>query len=336
MKIGFSFIDLAPGGAQNLLVQLAEGMAQRSHQVFFYLSNRQVSPSHRDPSLCKQISSIAIQVSNPSRLLECDVIQLDGYHSLRHKFVFLSARQKCVETIHSLYSLQRSGPLYMPNLVAVSEYIRSKIHHPARRIYNGIHLPVKNLLPKNFDICCLGRIHPVKNHSLFLSLCKSLYQERGRLSALIIGGHAANPDYRQEIDHSIQELEKQGVSMTMTGTIPQAEVFSWLEQSKILIIPSLDEGFGRMAVEGMACGLPVVANPVGGIREIIIEGETGFFTMKNNLESFVNRSMVLLDDASLREKMGSAGEKRAKEVFSFEAMANAYEDLYVEVVKRQV
>lgn len=337
MKIGFSFIDLAPGGAQNLLVQLAEAMAQRNHQVLFYLSTRRETPSHRDPSLFKQISSVALQVSKPAGLLKCEVIQVDGYHSLRHKFGFLPVRHRCVETIHSLYSLRRSGPLYFPHLVAVSEYIRLKIRHPAIRIYNGIHLPEKTIpFHKKFDLCCLGRIHPVKNHTLFLSLCKSLYEERGRLSALIIGGHTGDSDYKLRIDRSIQELEAEGISITMTGTIPQAEVFSWLQQSKILIIPSLDEGFGRMAVEGMACGLPVVANPVGGIREIIIEGETGFFARENNLESFVNHSLVLLDDPSLRDRMGSAGQNRAKAVFSFEKMAKDYEDLYAEVVRRQV
>jgi glycosyltransferase involved in cell wall biosynthesis len=46
--------------------------------------------------------------------------------------------------------------------------------------------------------------------------------------------------------------------------------------------------------------------------------------------------MVLLDDPSLRDRMGSAGQNRAKEVFSFEKMAKAYEDLYAEVVIRQV
>jgi glycosyltransferase involved in cell wall biosynthesis len=337
MKIGFSFIDLAPGGAQNLLVQLAEAIAQRGHEVFFYLSSYGKSSSHRDPFLFNQINSVALQVHHPSGLLQCDVIQVDGYHSLRHKFPFFMARQRCIETIHSLYSLRRSGPLYFLNLVAVSEYIRSKMRQPARVIYNGIHLPEqKDLIEKIFDICILGRIHPVKNHPLFLSLCESLYDKRGRCSAVIIGGYAGDADYKFKIDRSIRKLEGKGISITMTGTIPPSEVYTWLLQSKILIIPSLDEGFGRMAVEGMACSLPVVANPVGGLREIIIEGETGLFAIRNELESFTELSMTLLGDPSLRERMGIAGQKRAKDIFSFERMVNAYEELYTDVLRRKV
>lgn len=115
----------------------------------------------------------------------------------------------------------------------------------------------------------------------------------------------------------------------------------------VFCCPSIYEPFGIINLEAMACGTPVVASAVGGIKEVVVHEETGFlvpldqyqespFEAKNpdvfarSLAEPVNR---LMRDASLRERMGEAGRKRVMEVFSWKAIARDVRDLYQSLVE---
>ena len=334
MKIGFSFIDLASGGAQIHLVQLAEAFASRGHLIYYYLHKSSHNEAHCDPFLNQKLNLIAQSVSHPRQLLNCDIIQLDGFHSIWRKFFYINHLQKSVEVFHSTYSIHRSRPILSPNRVAVSRYIQNLLPSPTKVIHNGVLLP--EIIPQQeqtYDLCILGRIHPVKNHLLFLAICDLLYEERGQLSALIIGGFAPDLAYKGKIIHEIEKLQAKGVNLLVTGTIPPTQIFHWLSMSKLQLITSVDEGFGRMAIEGMSCRLPVVANPVGGLNEIVIDGETGYFAELNDPPSFLQKTKYLLDNPTLRTKMGLAGRKTVKSSFSFEKMIDGYENFYNEILK---
>jgi len=106
--------------------------------------------------------------------------------------------------------------------------------------------------------------------------------------------------------------------------------------------PALHEPFGIINLEAMACETPVVASAVGGIKEVVVDGETGFLVpleqMKEspfeptNPEKFARdlaaRINQLMKDRHLREKFGQAGRKRAKEKFSWSAIAEKTKALY--------
>jgi glycosyltransferase involved in cell wall biosynthesis len=336
MKIGFSFIDLASGGAQILLIQLAKELARRGHIISYYLYAPEESILHRDLFLVEKMNSFARPLSHPVHMRDCEIIQLDGYHSLRHKWIYLLFWNKCFETFHSIYSLKRSGPIYCKNRIAVSQYILSHVKGTARVIYNGIHLPDNvGHDPLEYDICILGRFHPVKNHHLFFSICQNLFAQRKQLSALVIGGLAGKPVYQSQMKQEIEQVRQMGINLVVTGTIPYNQVNQWLRKAKIQLITSEDEGFGQMAIEGMGCRLPIIANPVGGLTEIVVDGVTGFLPKRNDPESFARHAMILLENESLRENMGQAGRERVKNFFTLEKMVDSYEDFYKEVYRGQ-
>jgi glycosyltransferase involved in cell wall biosynthesis len=332
MRIGFSLVDLAMGGAQTFFVQLAQGLSSRGHTLTYWLAADLQDRQHVQPALKTSLDAVAEPVRYPWNLWGTDVIHMDGYHSIRRKFFYLPRWRRCVETYHSSYSVERSGPIYPPHCVAVSQAVQSMLTVPSRLIYQGVPLHLADLSSeKRFDVAILGRIHPVKNHRLFLEICASLYRKRGQCSALLIGGHPRSGPYQREIESKIQQLRRQGIALCLTGDVPPTEVWSWLGKARVLLVTSHQEGFGRTAIEAMACEVPVVANPVGGLMEIVQTGETGYLTRKDDVTSFVHHTTQLLENPSLYRSMGSRGRSRVEEHFSLKCMVSAYEDLYREV-----
>jgi glycosyltransferase involved in cell wall biosynthesis len=89
-----------------------------------------------------------------------------------------------------------------------------------------------------------------------------------------------------------------------------------------------------MAIEALACGVPVVANPVGGLLEIVRPGETGFLGGQDNIASLVEPTMRLLEDETLRQAMGQCGRAFVQDRFSLERMVADYEILYRQIVEQ--
>jgi glycosyltransferase involved in cell wall biosynthesis len=333
LHIGFSFVDLAMGGAQTFLTQLAQGLAERGHNLYYYLYASQDDTSHASPMLVSTLREIAEALPHPRELLHFDVIQLDGYHSLLRKLPFLLHLDRCVETFHSSYSVSRSGPIYAIHRVAVSKVVQAELKHPTRLIYQGIKLPpLPSSEGRPYDIAILGRIHPVKGQLLFLKICEELFRMRGSLQVLILGGSTPASLYQQQVEAEVARLRGAGLEIHMTGDIPPSMVFDWIARVKILLVTSQIEGFGRMALEALACKTPVIANPVGGLLEIIRVGQTGFFANRDDPASFSGIASRLLDDPGLRQRLGEQGRQDVSTRFSYAAMLDAYEALYSDIV----
>ena len=335
MHIGFSFVDLAMGGAQVFFVQLAKGLAARGHALSYWLAANSGDPQQVQPALKAALDEVAQPVHHPWHLWRADVIHLDGYHSLRRKLPYLPCWGSCLETYHSAYSVRRAGPLYPCHRVAISRFVQTLLPALTRVIHHGIPFPFT--LPvseRKFDVAILGRIHPVKNHRLFLAVCEELYRRRGHCSALLIGGHSRSGPYEQEISAEIERLQKIGVRLYLTGDVPPDDLWQQLSQARVLLVTSHSEGFGRMALEALACGVPVVANPVGGLLEIVHPGETGFLAEQDNIASFVELTMRLLEDETLRQVIGQCGRTFVEDHFSLERMVADYEILYRYIVEQ--
>jgi len=336
VHIGFSLVDLAMGGAQVFFVQLAQGLAARGHTLSYWLAACAGDSQRVQPALKAALDDVAQSVRHPWGLWPADVIHLDGYHSLRRKLAYLPRWGRCVETYHSAYSVRRAGPVYPRYRVAVSEAVQSLLPAPARVIYQGIALsPVPAAAGKRFDVAILGRIHPVKNHRLFLAVCEELYRRRGHCSALLIGRHPRPGPYQQEIDGEIERLREIGVDLHLAGDVPPDALWQRLSETRVLLVTSHSEGFGRMAIEAMACGVPVVANPVGGLLEVVRPGETGFLAERDDVASFAEQTMRLLEDETLRQAIGRRGRAFVQERFSLERMVAEYEVLYRQIAERR-
>lgn len=108
-------------------------------------------------------------------------------------------------------------------------------------------------------------------------------------------------------------------NVTVVKNVPHAEAMAALHRSSIVVVPSVwREPLGRVAVEGMLLGRPVVASNVGGLMDFIEDGVTGVLVSPGDAEALTRALDVLLDNPDLRARMGQAGQLRARR---FEASA---------------
>jgi glycosyltransferase involved in cell wall biosynthesis len=87
-------------------------------------------------------------------------------------------------------------------------------------------------------------------------------------------------------------------------------------------------------LEAMACRAPVIGSNVGGIKDIIIDGETGLLSKQKNSDSLAEKIIQLLSDEQLRKKVIENGFKLVKENFAWETISDRFLNIYLEVIKK--
>lgn len=124
--------------------------------------------------------------------------------------------------------------------------------------------------------------------------------------------------------------------------VDKATVYELYSHAAVFCCPSVYEPFGIINLEAMACETAVVASAVGGIKEVVVDGETGFLVPLEQTDStsfaplnpekfshdLAEKINLLMANAQLREKMGKAGRRRAEEKFSWAAIARQTVELY--------
>ena len=100
----------------------------------------------------------------------------------------------------------------------------------------------------------------------------------------------------------------------------RTDVYSVLKAFDLFVMSSTTEGLGTSLLDAMACGTPVVATAVGGIPEVVVDGETGLLVPPRDPDALAHAILRLLEDRALRERMGAAGLARVRERFTAEAM----------------
>jgi len=114
------------------------------------------------------------------------------------------------------------------------------------------------------------------------------------------------------------------------GFVPQPELQELYARAAVVACPSHREGFGVACAEAMAHGKPVVASEVGGLRDLVVDGETGLLVPPRDVTSLRAGLERLLADPELRRRLGSAGRERIREHFSWDRFGTdtirAYED----------
>jgi glycosyltransferase involved in cell wall biosynthesis len=110
------------------------------------------------------------------------------------------------------------------------------------------------------------------------------------------------------------------------------DVAEVLAEAQVFALATHWEGLPLSVLEAMRSGLPVVATDVGGVKEAVVEGETGFLVGRGDEAGFRERLARLLQDPRLRASLGEAGRKRYEEAFTLERMLRETWRLYEEIL----
>lgn len=114
----------------------------------------------------------------------------------------------------------------------------------------------------------------------------------------------------------------------------QDHVERLIPQNHVLLLPSEMESFGLAALEGMACGLPVVATQAGGLPELVTHGLNGFLAPVGDTAGQAAHVVNLLSDRALYERMSTAARRAAVDRFSTDLIIPQYERYYADVLAR--
>jgi colanic acid/amylovoran biosynthesis glycosyltransferase len=112
------------------------------------------------------------------------------------------------------------------------------------------------------------------------------------------------------------------------GFVPPDELGKLYARAAVVVCPSHREGFGVACLEAMAHGRPVVASAVGGLLDLVVDGETGIHVPPGDVAALRAALERLLADTELRQRMGEAGRRRAAERFSWDAVTRETLELY--------
>jgi glycosyltransferase involved in cell wall biosynthesis len=130
----------------------------------------------------------------------------------------------------------------------------------------------------------------------------------------------------------------QGLSdrVALHGFVAQNDLVALYHAADLCVVPSiLYESFSYTCLQAMACGRPVVATTMGGIPEVVIDGETGLLVPPGDPVALAAALRRLIDDARLRRRLGRAGRERAVQLYAHRTVAQQNLAVYAEVINRQ-
>ncbi|WP_243092671.1 glycosyltransferase family 4 protein [Thermus hydrothermalis] len=221
----------------------------------------------------------------------------------------------------------RAGDL----VLAVSERdrelaLRYRVVPPERirLVWNGVPDTPLRANPSHNPprIVMVGRFAPQKDHALLLRALAELRDLPWRLD--LVGQGPLLPE--------VQALaERLGLEQRVRFLGKRLDVDRILADAQVFVLASNWEGLPLSVLEAMRAGLPVVASDVGGVREAVLEGRTGFLVPRGDVTLLRERLALLLQDPSLRVALGREGRKRYEAHFTLERMLRqvwaAYEEL---------
>ena len=219
-------------------------------------------------------------------------------------------------------------------------------------IHNGIDLKEYRKVPSTAALQRHG-IDPDKPYLLFVGritrqkgiiyLVRAIQYMDTDFQIVLCAGAPDTPEIGEEMKDAVESAMKQRSDIIwIAEMVDRNAVTELYSHAAVFCCPSIYEPFGIINLEAMACETAVVASAVGGIKEVVVDGETGFLVpleqmkespfepldpekFSHDLAAKINQLMA---DPKLREKFGKAGRKRVEEKFSWAAIARKTKGLY--------
>lgn len=285
------------------------------------------------------------------RLLKNEHFDVYHFHSFNAGLLgilqTLSARKSFLLTVHSdtanFFASTRNwsklNPLYLflrlteilvaksiGNIIAVDERLKEyafrlgvkRVWKIGNSVDTDYFSPIGGIAggsENEFLILCPRMLVPKNGVIYALKSINLLPYMPGGIRLLIAG----DGPLRSELQREADEIGKDRISFL--GECDRDRMRTLYRNCDVVVIPSitskgLQEATSISALEAMACGKPVIASNIGGLREIVIDGETGYLVEECKADAIAGRILQYLDDAGMKERMGKRAREVASEKFS--------------------
>jgi glycosyltransferase involved in cell wall biosynthesis len=358
------------GGSQIVPFQLAEALAKAGHHVDYMAvaPGNSSRATEYAQALCISLEPGSLAFPNGlffplyqylatfRSIKEYDIVHCDAHDAAFHALhkAILGGRTKLVSTIYtsgiprflwqrrSLFELYLFPSLRLADLVICpSDYSRDNVSQAygvplskTRALHGGVNSSFLAETPRRggkakFTLLFCGRLNgrrPFKTLDILLKAIPDILQGH-RVQLVIVGTGLRFEEYlvlarTLGIDEDVHFL----------GFVDPSQMPAHYASADLFVLPSRMENFPLVLLEAMASGLPVVATAVGGVPEIVVDGETGLLVPPHQPEAFADAVNALLDDPERMRAMGAKGRERVKEHFTWAKVAERMARYFREIL----
>ena len=249
----------------------------------------------------------------------------------------IAVSEETKRDVLSLFDVKEDRISVIHNGIDLSEY---------RAVENPEALKALGVDTSRPYILFVGRITRQKG---IVHLVRAIRHLNPGFQIVLCAGAPDTPEIAAEMQQAVAAArEHHGEIIWIEKMVTRPEAISLYSGASVFVCPSIYEPFGIINLEAMACGTPVVASAVGGIKEVVVDGETGFLVPLSQMkespfeatepEAFAAdlaaKINLLMADPDLAAGMGAAGRKRAEELFGWDAIARKTERLYSKLLQK--
>src|SRR6185312_3565200 len=239
-----------------------------------------------------------------------------GFNEFREAPYFGLADRSVASLAHVQIAISRGLARYLEDVEGFRGADFEIVHYGIEP--DGLPRPYADAVPR---LLCVGRLIPIKGH---LVLLRAFVEARRALPGLeleIAGRGPLEPALRA-LCHELEIAD----AVRFLGYV--APIQAAIERAAIVVVPSMGEGFGMVALEAMERARPVIAAEIGGLGELVRDGETGLLVAPGEEGPLREAIVRLAGDLELAARMGRAGRDRALRDFLEERCVDRTEILY--------
>lgn len=204
-------------------------------------------------------------------------------------------------------------------------------------VHNAVNTDTFTLAPWPEDapirIGIIGNLVPIKRHADFLRMAAEIRQTGLQAEFWVIGADTEGRGHGEKIFRLAAEL---GLGLDVHFMGHRSDVAALISQLHLLVLTSEYESFGRVLIEAMARGRPVLATRTGGIPEVVRDGETGYLFDVGDYHGMAQAALALLADRPRWERMSQAAAVDARTRFSLDQHTRQIIDVYEQTITKKV
>jgi len=238
------------------------------------------------------------------------------------------------------FILRFSNKIIANSNASAKQFLNNKLNKKIEIVYNAVDIEefkdsnpfpdIGGVKSKDWLIAVVGSLQKRKAQDDAVKAVKIVKDTIPNVKLLLIGD--GNKEFKNYLKRLVFELD---VSNNVIFTGYRDDVLNILRYCRLLLFPSLNEPFGRVVIEAMAVGIPVIGINSGGVKEIIQDSITGYLVLPHDPLNIAKKIIYLFNHPELAKKMGIEGKKIVKEKFNVQNYAKKIEKIIQEIMKKQ-